>query len=149
MDGEPVGAHRVVQVGGDAVDEGVRRLVGDDVLRQRGMDPVTDPGRRRERQEAEASRGPVVEGVAAHPAGGRDDELGAAERPHHGPAKDDGVLDERDGADDTAEHVYRDERPRLWRTQTLEWGGPGATSPRHAWCAPHDRDWVWYRPTPR
>jgi hypothetical protein len=105
----------LVEIARDPVDDRVPRLVGDDVVREAGVDrlQVVLVALRREVKELQAVGIAVVEGVGPF-AGARDyQQLGRPERPFQRPAEGVGFLEHLDGPQDRREHADLDERGGL------------------------------------
>ena len=105
---EGLRSQAVVEVGRDAVEDRVARLVGDDVLGERGEDRprlAALDARGREVEELEAAGSALVERVGPLARAGDHEELRRAERPLDLPPQRVALLEQVQGAEDRGERV--------------------------------------------
>ena len=112
--GERLGRGGVVEVGRDPVEDGVARLVGDDVLGEAGVDRLVVGAD--EREELQALGAALVEGVGLVAGEGHDQQLRRVEGPVHPPAQGVGLLEHLDRLVDDPEHAHRGHAPLRGRS---------------------------------
>ena len=107
--GEGLGRGGVVEVGRDPVEDGVARLVGDDVLGEAGVHRLVVGAD--EREELQALGAALVEGVGLVAGEGHHQQLRRVEGPVHPPAQGVGLLEHLDRLVDDPEHADRGHAP--------------------------------------